>query len=547
MRKRSLLLLAGAAAIVASLVVGPAATAGPEKASAGTVVFIHDQEPPSLRPNWVDNNLYATSLVTGNIFHGGMIRDNNANWVLRNFASKPKLVKRSPLTVTFQVHPKAMWSDGKPVTCADWRATWQMFVNPKNNVVSRTGYEDIRTINCKGKSGTVIFKKVYADWETLIAGNGSTTLPAHVLATIPDMNKAFENSIPVSNGPWRFQSWQKGVQITVVKNPRFTVAPAMKLDRVVFRYIADTNARFQALKAGEGQVMEPQGQLQIADFLKDSNFKVESRPGYSYEHLDLQFGPKGAPALRAPYVRQALMQGINRPQIATALWSTIAPGLPTLQSLIFKTFEKGYVPAYKKFPFNQNRVIQILKGKGCTGGPDRPSAGNSNIFSCPGVGKLSFRFSTTAGNQLRALTFEIIQRQLKSVGIELVPRFQPAGLLFGTTLPSSDWDIIMFTWVQTPASKITSKDLYACGGEQNYMNYCNRRVTQLLNQTAVNLDEAQRTKLLQQADALIANDIPSIPMFVRPVFAISNKKMKGLTAPTTLEGSPWNANTWTIQ
>jgi peptide/nickel transport system substrate-binding protein len=361
------------------------------------------------------------------------------------------------------------------------------------------------------------------------------------------MNKAFENSIPVSAGPWRFQSWQKGVQISVVKNTRFAVAPAMKLDRVVFRYIADTNARFQALKAGEGQVMEPQGQLQIADFLKDSNFKVESRAGYSYEHLDLQFGPKGAPALRAPYVRQALMQGINRPQIATALWSTIAPGLPTLQSLIFKTFEKGYVPVYRKYPFNQNKVISTLKGKGCTGGPDKPSAGNSNIFSCPGLGKLSFRFSTTAGNQLRALTFEIIQRQLKSVGIELVPRFQPAGLLFGTTLPSSDWDIIMFTWVQTPASKITSKDLYACGGEQNYMNYCNRRVTNLLNQTAVNLDEAQRTKLLNQADVLIANDIPSIPMFVRPVFAISNKKMKGFTAPTTLEGSPWNANTWSIQ
>jgi ABC-type transport system substrate-binding protein len=315
----------------------------------------------------------------------------------------------------------------------------------------------------------------------------------------------------------------------------------------VFRYITDTNARFQALKAGEGHAMEPQGQLQIADFLKDSNFKVESRAGFSYEHLDLQYGPKGAPALRQQYVRQALIQGINRPQIASALWQTIAPGLPTLQSLIFKTFEKGYVPVFKKYPFSQAKVIQILKGKGCTGGPDRPSAGNDNIFSCPGVGKLSFRFSTTAGNQLRALTFEIIQRQLKSVGIELVPRFQPAGLLFGTTLPSSDWDIIMFTWVQSPTSKITSKDLYSCGGEQNYMNYCNRRVTSLLNQTAINLDEAQRTKLLNQADAIIANDIPSIPMFVRPVFAISNKKMKGLTAPTTLEGSPWNANTWTIQ
>jgi peptide/nickel transport system substrate-binding protein len=321
----------------------------------------------------------------------------------------------------------------------------------------------------------------------------------------------------------------------------------MKLDRVVFRYIADTNARFQALKAGEGQVMEPQGQLQIADFLKDSNFKVESRAGYSYEHLDLQFGPKGAPALRQQYVRQALMQGMNRAQIASALWQTIAPGLPVLNSLIFKTFEAGYKPYFQKYSFSQTKVIQLLKSKGCTGGPDRPSAGNNNIFSCPGVGKLSFRFSTTAGNQLRALTFEIIQRQLKSVGIELVPRFQPAGLLFGTTLPSSDWDIIMFTWVQTPSSKITSKDLYACGGEQNYMNYCNRRVTSLLNRTAVNLDEAQRTKLLNQAEALIVNEIPSIPMFVRPVFAISNKKMKGLTAPTTSEGSPWNVTSWTVQ
>jgi hypothetical protein len=57
MRKRSLVLLAGVVAIVASLVVGPAATAGPDKVSAGTVVFIHDQEPPNLRVSWVDNSL----------------------------------------------------------------------------------------------------------------------------------------------------------------------------------------------------------------------------------------------------------------------------------------------------------------------------------------------------------------------------------------------------------------------------------------------------------------------------------------------------------
>ena len=269
-------LLPAAVGIAAALVIGPAAVAGPERAAAGTVVFIHDQEPPSLRPAWVDNSLYATSLVTNNIFLGGQIRDNNANWVTKLFTGAPKLLKKSPLTTQFTFSPKANWSDGKPVTCADWRATWQVWINPANNPASRAGYEDIRSVACKGKTGTVVFKKTYADWDSLLNGG---VWPAHVIAG-KDANKLFQDSIPVSNGPWKFSSWQKGVQISVVKNPRFTIAP-MKLDRVVFRYIADTNARFQALKAGEGQVMEPQPQLQIADFQKDSSFTVKAVAGLS--------------------------------------------------------------------------------------------------------------------------------------------------------------------------------------------------------------------------------------------------------------------------
>ena len=85
MRKRSIVLLAGAVAIAATLVVGPTATASSDRASAGTVVFIHDQEPPNLQGPWVGNNLYATSLVLNNIWYGGQIRDNKANLVPRLF------------------------------------------------------------------------------------------------------------------------------------------------------------------------------------------------------------------------------------------------------------------------------------------------------------------------------------------------------------------------------------------------------------------------------------------------------------------------------
>ena len=197
----------------------------------------------------------ATSLVLNNIWYGCQIRNNRAALVPRLCTAKPKLVNRSPLTVRFTYKPDAEWSDGKEVTAADFRATWQVFTNPDFNVVSRTGWEDIASVGGgNGKTVTVAFKKVYAAWESLVS---SGPYPAHIIAG-KNMNEMFLNSIPVSSGPWLFDSWTKGQSITVRKNPRFkaSVAPPMKLDRVVFRYILDTNARFQSLKANEAQVME---------------------------------------------------------------------------------------------------------------------------------------------------------------------------------------------------------------------------------------------------------------------------------------------------
>jgi peptide/nickel transport system substrate-binding protein len=350
----------------------------------------------------------------------------------------------------------------------------------------------------------------------------------------------------VSSGPWKFSSWQKGVQLTVVPNPKFTAGPKMKLGKFVFRYILDTNARFQALEAGEGQVMEPQPQPQIADFLKNKKFVVDQKIGYTYEHLDIQFGPQGHPALKQPYVRQALATGINRQQIANVLYADIYPaGLPALQSLMYKPFEKPYKKNFAVWKFNQQKVIDILTKKGCTGGPSKPSGSNSSIFSCPNVGKLSFRFGTTTGNTLRALAFEIMQRQLKSVGIELVARFQIPGTLFGTTLPSGDWDLVMFAWVGSPTSPITSKDNYSCGGEVNYMNYCNKKASALMNAVAGELDVAKGQQMNNTAELkYLVKDLPSIPLLARPLYVIRAVGVKGPVVNPTTEGSPWNVANW---
>ena len=89
MRKRSILALGGALAIIASLVVGPAATAGPERASAGTAVIIHDQEPGILNPFLSEGNGYTVALVMNKILNAGVIYNNKVQVV-------PELLDGSP-------------------------------------------------------------------------------------------------------------------------------------------------------------------------------------------------------------------------------------------------------------------------------------------------------------------------------------------------------------------------------------------------------------------------------------------------------------------
>ena len=69
-----------------------------------------------------------------------------------------------------------------------------------------------------------------------------------------------------------------------------------------------------------------------------------------------------------------------------------------------------------------------------------------------------------------------------------------------------------------------------------------------MNKVSTTLDSGERTKLLNDAELkYMAKDIPSIPMFARPVYVIRSNKVTGPVVNPTNEGSPWNANTWGLQ
>jgi peptide/nickel transport system substrate-binding protein len=550
MQKRSLLLLAAALVILASLAIGPTATATTDRISAGTVVIVHDQEPGgTLNPIISEGNGYTVALVMNTILAGGLIYNEKVQLTPYLLKAVPKLLQKEPLKATMTYKDTAVWSDGKPITGADFLNAYKLHMNPAWDITSREGWQDIQRIQVKGKTVTVTWKpkKAYAAWDALM---GASPMPTHKTAG-QDFNKLWADSIDISSGPFKFASWQHGTQLTIVKNPAFKAGPAAKLDRIVFRYIAGAS-QFQALKSGEGDVVEPQPQVQIVDFYKDPKFKVQVGPSYQWEHLDFQQGAKAHPALKKKYVRQAIITGINRAQIREVLY--VKTGLvantkliPVLQSNIYKPFEAAYARPYARWQFSQRNAIALLKKNGCTGGPDTPSSGNSKIFSCPGVGELKFQFTTTSGNPLRALTFEIIQRQLKSVGIEFTPRFlSPAVLFGGGTLSGGDWQSVMFTFLSDPTGPATFYGIAGCAGDQNYGKGCNKTASNLLQKAQFTADATERNALLHRAETILADEVFSIPLFSRPAYLLNSVRVKGAIKNPTSQGSTWNAETWSV-
>ena len=120
----------------------------------------------------------------------------------------------------------------------------------------------------------------------------------------------------------------------------------------------------------------------------------------------------------------------------------------------------------------------------------------------------------------------------------------PANVVFGPTgVPSGNYDLADFAWVTLP-DPAGFVPTWECGGLSNYLNYCNRKATALLQASNSQLDPRKRTADFQQADALIANDVPTVPMYQRPNPLVYKTDVKGMLNNPSSTGFAWNAEAW---
>jgi len=507
----------------------------------GTLVVGAEQEPTE----GLNTSLACCSLAWGTwiqnqIFEGAYVN-------MPDFSYAPNLIEgeaeltEDPFTLTYRIKEEAAWSDGTPVSADDFAFTQEVYVNPKNKMASRAGYDKItETEIIDEKTVKFTFSEPYAGWKDLF----NPIWPKHVLEG-QNFNKIFSKAFltadgePIASGPWMFSEYKPGESLTLVKNENYWGDHPPYLDEIVFRFILETNSEIQALRGGEVDVIYPQPQLELEAITTNPDFEVQSNAGTTWEHLDIQLGDKGHPAMKDVNVRKALAYAVDRDAVVQQMFQNLSPDLGVLNNTIYMANSSDYVPNWETYAHDPEMAEQLLADAGCEKGDD-------GIQVCGGE-RLSLDFTTTAGNALRELTFEVLQEQVKPVGIELNADFGDAGVVFGPKgLVGFNFDLFMFAWVGS-ADPAGSVEIWKCEGSQNYTTYCNDEVTELLESSDALLDPAARAEALNEADRLMSEEVPTIPLYQKPTFLAFSTSVHGMEDNPTQEGFTWNSENWWIE
>jgi peptide/nickel transport system substrate-binding protein len=545
MRKR-LWLLAGVALLISVFTV-TGATAKTAKISGSaaktTLVFGAEQDVNGFNTNLECCNQFW-GVVIGNsaVLRGAYMITNKLQYI-PDLISTAKLTN-NPFTITYNIKRNAKWSDGKPVSGQDFVFSWQKIVDPKSEVAGRDGYDQITRfkISNGGKSVKFFFKTPYADWKDLF-GVGAI-LPKHVLQN-EDYNKIWSTCVcdpksgkPIGNGPFLLQSYRKGTDATLVANPKW-YGPKPKLQKIIFRFIQDTNSEIQAMRGGEVDAIFPSPQTALTALQRQSGINYQSGPGLYMEHIDLAGKGKHNPLMDKAWFRQVLTYAINRPGLIKTFFGDIAPNLKVQNSLVFYAPDASYKPHFAKYGFNPAKAKQMLAAHGCR-------AGGDGIMVCGGQ-KAELLHTTTGTNRRRVLAAQVYKDNLKDVGIDLTIRLVPPNVLFGDGPESNsagNWDMSEYAWVTSPDSSFTVPWL-ACGKPSNNMTYCSKKVSSLLNKSDVTLNTKARKALFNAADKQMSVDVPSIPLYATPVVQVSKSNVKGMGIPNPSSiGPTWNAHAW---
>ncbi|MFC7687447.1 ABC transporter substrate-binding protein [Ureibacillus sp. GCM10028918] len=296
---------------------------------------------------------------------------------------------------------------------------------------------------------------------------------------------------PVGTGPFKFVEWKRNDSITVEKNTEYWQEGLPKLDTIIFRAIPDNSARLNALMTGEIDLADGVNPSDAASVESNGDLQLIERPSMNIGYLGLT---NTRPPFDNKLVRQAVNHAIDKQAIVDAFFQGRAEvAVNPMPSSI-----SGYNDEITGYEYDPEKAKELLAEAGYDGA-------EIELWAMPVP-----RPYMPDGQKVA----EAIQKNLSDVGIpskivtfewatylEKAKNGEADAFLLGWTGDNGDADNFIYT--------LLDKDTI---GSNNYAYYSNDEVHELLIAAQSEIDEEKRTELYKQAQQIIHEDAPWVPL-----------------------------------
>jgi peptide/nickel transport system substrate-binding protein len=514
----------------------PQPDGGQAPVEGGTVIFAAEQQPTTLNATAADGRSSVNELIWSAVLSPLWRITPSAGYEPLLLAGEPE-VGTDPFSVTYTLREDLQWSDGEPLTAADVAFTHDTIVEHDVAVVAREGHRLVRGTKVMGdRKVRFEFRRPYAGWRAMFSEPRSAILPRHLLAE-RNVPAVWDERIPVASGPFEFDTWQRGQRLVLKRNESYWGTPA-HVDEVILTFHAQPQEQLEALAAGDADVINPDADLaQIEQLAGIETAEMDIRPGLRWESLDFNLTQ---PPTDKAFVRLAIARAINRDRLVAALVGDVEPDAQPLNNVLLLAGHSAYTDHWTGVIGHDPAAAEdLLVRNGCT----KPG----EIYECDGQA-LTLDYLSTADVDGRIEQFDRIREDLAAVGIRLNPRLVSSDELRSAAAGDAQpWNLLSFWRAGHPNVSDTAA-AWQCdaGPRQSPGGYCNEAADSLINAAARILDREQRDRLWNEADAVIARDVPAVPLYQQPTVLAWNVRIDGPAHNPSAWGPLWNVGEWRL-
>lgn len=486
-------------------------------ADGGTLTLPVDAVPANWQVNNLDSGTVDDNTLSTLYLPSFVIINEDGSWKPNpDYVTSLALKSEDPQVVEIKLNPKAVWSDGTPMSYLDVQNLWKALngTNKDYAPISTNVWQDVSSVE-KGTDDQdilVTFSKKNADWASVF----SAIYPSWALKDPQTFNNAWakgpfaeDGKTYVSGGPYIVSKFdENGGVVTFTKNPKWW-GDEGKLDQIIFKVVSRANLP-QAFANSEIDAMNLYGS---ADAFKTaqgrSDAKIERSLGTTFRHITLNGTSE---VFSDANVRKAFAMGLNRNILAQAILSGVQSPVSLLNSLIYLPGQDGYQDNSDGLLTGDAQAAQkVLTDAGYTIGGDGVATKDGK--------QLAVRFVIPSDNPNSANIAQLVQAQEKPVGFKVNIDVVPTADFFTKyiTTETRNFDATYFAWQGTPFPVSSVESIfYPADSGQNYPGITDESLGDKWAAANAELDPAKRIGLANDIDKVIMGLHTTIPLFPEP-------------------------------